>query len=52
MRAMSELATANRRLLFALAVAVGLGLGLALVGFCGAEYTRSGFSGVKFIDTH
>ncbi len=49
---MIELATANRRLVFALAVAAGLGLGLALVAFFGAEYTHSGFNGVQFIDTH
>jgi hypothetical protein len=51
---MIELATTkhHRRLLFALAAAVGLGLGLALIAFCDAWYSGSGFSGMQVIDTH
>lgn len=40
------------RLLFALAAAAGLGLGLALIAFCDAWYSGSGFSGMQVIDAH
>jgi hypothetical protein len=51
---MNQISSANhdRRLLFALAVVAGLGLGLALVAFCGAEYSGSGFTGIQLIDPH
>jgi hypothetical protein len=51
---MIELATAkhHHRLLFALAVAAALGLGLAVVAFCDAVYSGSGFGGVQFIGAH
>lgn len=40
----------HHRLLFALAAAAGLGLGLALIAFCDAWYSGSGFSGMQVID--
>jgi hypothetical protein len=48
---MTELATAkyHNRLLYALAAAAGLGLGLALIAFCDAWFSGSGFNGVQFI---
>ena len=51
---MTELATAKfyHRLFYALAAAAGLGLGLALIAFCDAWYSGSGFSGVRFIAPH
>ena len=51
---MIELATGkhHRRLLYALAAAAGLGFGLALIAFCDAWYSGSGFSGVQFIAAH
>ena len=53
-RAMTELATAktHHRLLYALAAAAGLGLGLALIAFCDAWFSGSGFSGVQLIGAH
>jgi len=53
-RAMTELATAktHHRLLYALAAAAGLGLGLALIAFCDAWFSGSGFSGMQFISAH
>jgi hypothetical protein len=53
-RPMTELATAkyHNRLLYALAAAAGLGLGLALIAFCDAWFSGSGFSGVQFIGAH
>ena len=35
-----------------LAAAAGLGLGLALIAFCDAWYSGSGFSGMQVIDAH
>jgi len=51
---MTELANAkpHHRLLYALAAAAGLGLGLALIAFCDAWFSGSGFSGVQFIGAH
>jgi hypothetical protein len=51
---MIELATAkhHHRLFYAFAAAGGLGLGLALIAFCDAWYSGSGFSGVQFIGAH
>jgi hypothetical protein len=53
-RTMTELATAkfHHRLFYALAAAVGLGLGLALIAFCDAWFSGSGFNGVQFIGAH
>src|SRR5215469_4297470 len=53
-RAMAELATGktHHRLLYALAAAAGLGLGLALIAFCDAWFSGSGFSGMQFISAH
>ena len=53
-RAMAELATrkTHHRLLYALAAAAGLGLGLALIAFCDAWFSGSGFSGMQFISAH
>jgi hypothetical protein len=53
-RAMTELATAkfHRRLFYALAAAAGPGLGLALIAFCDAWFSGSGFNGVQFIGAH
>ena len=50
-RAMTEQATAkfHHRLFYALAAAAGLGLGLALIAFCDAWFSGSGFNGVQFI---
>jgi len=50
-RAMIELATTkhHRRFLYALVAAAGVGLGLALIAFCDAWFSGSGFSGVQFI---
>jgi hypothetical protein len=51
---MIELATTkhHHRLFYALAAAAGLGLGLALIAFCDAWYSGSGFGGVQFISVH
>jgi hypothetical protein len=51
---MIELATTkhHHRLLYALAAAAGLGLGLALIAFCDAWFSGSGFNGVQFIGAH
>jgi hypothetical protein len=42
----------HHRLLYALAAAAGLGFGLALIAFCDAWFSGSGFSGVQFIRAH
>jgi hypothetical protein len=39
----------HHRLLYALGAAAGLGLVLALIAFCDAWFSGSGFSGVQFI---
>jgi hypothetical protein len=51
---MSEVARVrfHRRLLYALAAAAGLGIGLALIAFCDAWFSGSGFSGVQFVGAH
>jgi hypothetical protein len=51
---MIELATIkhHHRLLYALAAAAGLGHGLALIAFCDAWFSGSGFSGVQFISAN
>ena len=51
---MTELATAkfHSRFLYALAAAAGLGLGLALIAFCDAWFSGSGFNGVQIIGAH
>jgi hypothetical protein len=48
---MIELAKAehHHRLLYALVAAAGVGLGLALIAFCDAWFSGSGFNGVQFI---
>jgi hypothetical protein len=48
---MIEVATTthHHRLLYALVAAAGVGLGLALIAFCNAWFSGSGFSGVQFI---
>ena len=53
-RTMTEQATAkfHHRLFYALAAAAGLGLGLALIAFCDAWFSGSGFNGVQFIGAH
>jgi hypothetical protein len=51
---MIEVTTTNQhhRLFYALAAAAGLGLGLALIAFCDAWFSGSGFNGVQFIGAH
>jgi hypothetical protein len=51
---MIEIATTthHRRFFYALAAAAGLGLGLALIAFCDAWYSGSGFGGMHFIGAH
>jgi hypothetical protein len=51
---MSELVTSkfHHRLFYAVAAAAGLGLGLALIAFCDAWFSGTGFSGVQFIGAH